>query len=288
MKVRTKKKIGRVVLYVLVVAIVIWTVAPFAWLIIASISTKKDLITLTLKWLPETPTLENYKAMLFGTSGNTTDAASQFMQAMINSLIVAAVVTAISLIIGLLASYAYSRFRFRGKSTLMNITMFTRMLPAVALIIPLYIILIRMDLLDSLTGLIITHLSFVMPYIVWIMKGYIDGIPVELEESAMIDGCSRLRAFAKIILPVAATGLAATVIFAFILSWNEFFYAVNFTKTLNSKTLSVLLTEFSSKFGPNFVLTSTAGVIASLPPVLVALIFQKYIISGLSSGAVKG
>jgi multiple sugar transport system permease protein len=288
MKISTKKRIGRIVLYVLVAVIVIWTVAPFAWLIVASISTKKDLITLPLRWFPQQPTLENYKAMLFGTSGNTTDAASQFMHALINSLIVACVVTVISLIIGLLASYAYSRFRFRGKSTLMNVTMFTRMLPAVALIIPLYIILIRMDLLDTLTGLIITYLSFVMPYIVWIMKGYIDGIPMELEESAMIDGCSRLRAFVRIILPVAATGLAATVIFAFILSWNEFFYAVNLTQTLASKTLPVLLTEFSSKFGPNFVLTSTAGVIASLPPVLIALIFQKYIISGLSSGAVKG
>ncbi len=288
MKISTKKRVGRIVLYVLVVVIVIWTVAPFAWLIIASISTKKDLITLPLRWFPQQPTLENYKAMLFGTSGNTTNAASQFMHALTNSLIVACVVTVISLIIGLLASYAYSRFRFRGKSTLMNVTMFTRMLPAVALIIPLYIILIRMDLLDTLTGIIITYLSFVMPYIVWIMKGYIDGIPMELEESAMIDGCSRLKAFVRIILPVAATGLAATVIFAFILSWNEFFYAVNLTQTLDSKTLPVLLTEFSSKFGPNFVLTSTAGVIASLPPVLIALIFQKYIISGLSSGAVKG
>jgi multiple sugar transport system permease protein len=120
------------------------------------------------------------------------------------------------------------------------------------------------------------------------MKGYIDGIPIELEESAMIDGCSRLGAFRRVVLPVAATGLAATVIFAFILSWNEFFYAMNFTQTLDSKTLPVLLTEFSSKFGPNFVLASTAGVIASVPPVLVALLFQKYIISGLSSGAVKG
>lgn len=288
MKIRTKKKIGRVVLYTLVLLIVIWTIAPFAWLIISSISSKKDLITVPLRWFPQQPTLENYKAMLFGTSGNTTDAASQFMKAMTNSLIVAGVVTVISLIIGLLASYAYSRFRFRGRNSLMNLTMFTRMIPAVALIIPLYIILIKMNLIDTLTGLIITYLSFVMPYIVWIMKGYIDGIPVELEESAMIDGCSRLRAFVRIILPVAATGLAATVIFAFILSWNEFFYAMNFTQTLDSKTLPVLLTEFSSKFGPNFVLTSTAGVIASLPPVLVALIFQKYIISGLSAGAVKG
>ncbi len=288
MKIRTKKRIGRIVLYVLVAIIIIATIAPFAWLVIASVSTKTDLLKLPLRWLPENPTLDNYKAMLFGTSGNTTDAATQFLAAMKNSLIIAGIVVGASLAVGLLAAYAYSRFRFRGRQGLLNLTLFTQMIPAVALVIPLYMIFLNLGLLDTRTALIITYLSFVLPYIVWIMKGYIDGIPIELEESAMIDGCSRLKSFFRVVLPVAATGLAATVIFAFILSWNEFFYAMNFTSTIDAKTLPVLITEFSSKFGPNFVLASTAGVLASLPPVLVALIFQKYIISGLSAGAVKG
>ena len=120
------------------------------------------------------------------------------------------------------------------------------------------------------------------------MKGYMDGIPTELEKSALIDGCTRLASFFRIVLPLARTGLAATTIFAFIISWNEFFYALNFTSTMRSKTLPVLITEFSSKYGTDYVLTATSGVIASLPPVLLALIFQKYIIAGLTSGAVKG
>ena len=285
---KAKKIRSRVILYVLVVLIVVWTVSPFLFLIIASISRKKDLLQVPYKWFPAHPTLKNYKDMLFGTSGNTASAAAKFMSSMRNSLVVTLVVVAISLFVGLLAAYAYSRFRFRGRDVMMNITMFTRMIPAVAVIIPLYMILLKLKLVDTRLGLIITYLSFVLPYITWIMKGYIDGIPQELEESAMIDGCSRLGAFFRIVLPMAATGLAATVIFAFILSWNEFFYAMNFTQTQNAKTLSVVLTEFSSKFGPNFVLSATAGVIAAAPPVIIALIFQKYIISGLSAGAVKG
>jgi len=288
MRHRTRKRLGRVVLYVLVAIIVVWTVAPFAWLFIASISSKVDLTAVPLRWWPAQPSFANYSAMLMGTSGNTTDAVSQFGGALRNSLIITLIVVAISLFVGLLASYAYSRFRFRGHGPLMNLTLFTQMIPAVVLIIPIYILCLQFRLLDTRLGLIITYLSFVLPYLVWILKGYLDGIPVDLEEAAMIDGCSRMGAFFRVVLPVAATGLAATVIFAFILSWNEFFYAMNFTQTLASKTLPVLLTEFSSKFGPDFVLAATAGVLASLPPVAVALIFQKYIISGLSAGAVKG
>ncbi|MDR0784152.1 MAG: carbohydrate ABC transporter permease [Propionibacteriaceae bacterium] len=285
---KLRKRLRRVVLYGLASLILVWTIAPFAWLVIASVSTKADLIAKPLRWLPAKPTLQNYRDMLFGTAGRTTDAASQFMGAFTNSLIITITVVIIALMVGLLASYAYSRFRFRGHSGLLNLTLFTQMIPAVVLIIPLYIVFRQVGLLDTKAGLIITYLSFVLPYLVWILKGYIDGIPTDLEEAAMIDGCGRLGAFVRVVLPVAATGLAATVIFAFILAWNEFFFAMNFTQTLASKTLPVVLTEFSSKFGPNFVLAATAGVLASLPPVLVALIFQKYIITGLSAGALKG
>jgi multiple sugar transport system permease protein len=145
-----------------------------------------------------------------------------------------------------------------------------------------------MGLMNHKIGLIIIYLSFVMPFVIWIMRGYLANIPVELEEAARIEGCSRMRAFFTIILPLSASGLAATTIFAFILSWNEFFYALNFTTTLTAKTLPVVITEFSSKFGADYIMTSTGGVIASLPPVLLGLFFQRYILEGLTSGAVKG
>ncbi len=285
---KTKKRIERVILYLLVLLIVIVVIAPFGWMIISSISTKADLLKKPMRWFPEHPTLDNYRAMLLGTSSSTTDAASQFLAALKNSLTVTLSVTVLALAVGLIASYAFSRFRFRGHDLMLNTILFTQMIPAIAIIIPMYTIMLRLKLLDSKWSLIITYLSFVLPYLIWLMKGYIDSIPTDLEEAAQIDGCSRMKSFFLVVLPVASTGLAATVIFAFILSWNEFFYAVNFTSTAASKTLPVLITEFSSKFGANFILACTAGVLASLPPVLISLIFQRYIISGLSAGAVKG
>ncbi len=285
---KLKRVLKRVVLYILVILIVVVVVAPFLWMVISSISTKADLLYKPMRWFPEKPTFENYSAMLLGTSSRTTDAASQFISALKNSCIVTFSVTGIALLVGLIAAYAFSRFRFRGRNFLLNATLSTQMIPAVAIIIPMYTIMVNLKLLDTKWSLIITYMAFVLPYLIWLLKGYIDGIPTDLDEAALIDGCSRVQSFFIVVLPVAATGLAATVIFAFILSWNEFFYAVNFTSTTAAKTLPVLITEFSSKFGANYILTCTAGVLTSLPPVVVALIFQRYIISGLASGAVKG
>lgn len=285
---KTKKVIGRIILYLLVLLIVFIVLAPFAWMFLCSISAKTDLISKPYHWWPAHPTLQNYRDMIFGTGSTTTDAANQFLAAFRNSLIIALCCTAVSLLIGLLASFAFSRFRFRGRTLALNTVLFMQMIPPIALIIPMYMIMLRLRLMDNRWALIIIYLSFTLPFVTWIVKSYIDGISTDLEEAAMIDGCGRLQAFFKVVLPVSASGLAATTIFAFIISWNEFFYALNFTSTLRSKTLPVLITEFSSKFGNDFILTSTAGVLASLPPVLIALIFQKYIISGLSSGAVKG
>ncbi|PWM39345.1 MAG: carbohydrate ABC transporter permease [Clostridiales bacterium] len=284
---KLKHVLKRTGLYALVLLIVVYVLAPYLWMVISSISTKVDLMEVPLKFIPRHPTLQNYKDMLLGTSNSTTDAASQFMYAMKNSAIVTVCVTAVSMAVGILASYAFSRFRFRFKQQTFMAILFTQMIPPIAIIIPLYMIMLRAKLLDNIWALTVVYLSFVLPFVIWIMKGYIDGIPTELEESAMIDGCGRLRSFFLIVLPVASTGLAATTIFAFIISWNEFFYALNFT-SLAAKTLPVLITEFSSKYGADYILTCTSGVIASLPPVLLALIFQKYIIAGLTSGAVKG
>lgn len=288
MKRKAKKITGRVILYLLVALIVVTVLAPYLWMFICSLSTKADLIAKPYKWIPQHPTLQNYKDLIFGTNNTTTDAANQFVMALKNSLIISVCCTGVSLLVGLLASFAFSRFRFRGKGIALNTILFMQMIPPIALLIPMYMLMLRLNLMDNKWALIIIYLSFTLPFVIWIMKGYLDGIPMELEEAAWIDGCGKLKSFFVVVLPISASGLASTTIFAFIIAWNEFFYALNFTSTLSSKTLPVLITEFSSKFGNDFILTSTAGIMASLPPVLIALIFQKYIISGLSSGAVKG
>ena len=275
---KVKKSMGRLVLYLLVLIILVFTVAPYLWLIISSISTKVELLDRNIFLIPENPTFVNYERLM----------SKDFIPAVTNSVIVTSSVVLISLVLGVLAAYAYSRFRFRGRTMLLNTTLFTQMIPPIALIIPMYIIFKNLGMMNTKETLIIVYLSLVLPYLIWIMKSYIDGIPLELEEAAMIDGCSKLRSFLTVVIPVVSTGLAATVIFAFIITWNEFFYAFSLTKTLAAKTLPVLIFDFNSKFGADYVMSATAGVLASLPPVLVALIFQKYIISGLSAGAIKG
>ena len=272
-----KKFLGRVVLYTLVLIIVTVTAAPYLWLIISSVSNKIELLERKIFLIPKHFTLTNYVNLM----------SRDFIPAAINSIVITSSVVAISLILGVIAAYAYSRFEFRGRGSLLSLSLFTQMIPPIALIIPMYIIFKRLDLVNHRSTLIVIYLSLVLPYLIWIMKSYIDVTPKDLEEAAMIDGCSRLRSFYHVVLPVIKTGLAATVIFAFIITWNEFFYAFSLTKTLDAKTLPVLIYDFNSKFGANYVMSATAGVIASLPPVLVALFFQKYIISGLSAGAIK-
>ena len=277
MKIRTKKRLGRIVLYALVAVIVLITFAPYLWLIISSISTKAELLERKIFLIPENPTFVNYQNLI----------AKDFLPAAANSIIVTVSVVAISVVLGMLAAYAYSRFRFRGSTLLLNTSLVTQMIPPIALIIPMYIIFKALGWMNHRETLVIIYLSLVLPYLIWIMKSYIDSIPRELEEAALIDGCSRLRAYFTVIVPVVSTGLAAAVIFSFIITWNEFFYAFSMTKTLAAKTLPVLIYDFNSKFGADYVMSATAGVVASLPPVLIALIFQKYIISGLAAGAVK-
>jgi multiple sugar transport system permease protein len=287
-KIKIKKAAGRVILYLLAIVIAIYVLAPYLWMIITSISTKNDLLSMPQRWFPQHPTLQNYISILEGTNNTTSDAAAEFIYGLKNSGIVAFSVTLITLFIGIPASYAFARLNFRGKNAGLLTIILTQMIPPIAIIIPLYMIVLKLNFYDNLVSLILVYLSFILPFVIWIMRGYFASIPNELEEAAKIDGCSQMGAFFRIVLPIASAGLAVTIIFAFIISWNEFFYAFNFTSTLASKTLPVVITEFSDKHGENYMMTCTGGVLASLPPVVLALFTQKLIINGLTAGAVKG
>lgn len=273
-------------IYILVIIIFVFTVAPFSWLIISSISTKTEILSIPPHWIPHNPTLASYKAIFFG-GARTTRTARYFKNALINSVIVAGSVTVFCLIIGSMASYSFTRIKFKGRQSILLLILTTQMIPAVAIIIPLYIVMMNFHLLDTYMGLFIAYSSFILPLMIWIMMGYFQAIPKDIEDAARIDGCSRMGALVKVVLPLAAPGLAATGIFAFIIAWNEFFIALILT-SINAKTLPVLVSEFSTKFGADYVMMSTGGVLASLPPVVLALAFQKFIIKGLTGGAVKG
>jgi multiple sugar transport system permease protein len=286
-------RLRRLLLYGAALLVVVETIAPVLWMVITSISEGKELLNLPPHWLPEQPTLERYQAILgsgqvnlWGATAASPGAA--FLRGVLNSLVVAGTTTAICLVFGLLASYAFARLRFRGKQLLMISLLAVQMLPAIALVIPLFFIIRLLNLVDTPASLILTYSGFTITYTVWVLTSYLNSLPVELEEAAFLDGCSHLQALRHVTLPLAVPGLIAVGIFSFLIAWNEFLYALVFTHTAAAKTLPVVISEFSTQFGLDYGMVMTGGVIASIPPVLLALIFQRYIVQGLSAGAIKG
>jgi multiple sugar transport system permease protein len=282
---RNRHLIRRILLYVAVLFIVVWTIAPYVWLIISSLSYRIDLLQVPLQWIPRRITLDNYRD-LFIVSGGSNMNATLFIRALRNSSIIAFSATFVALILGVFSAYALARLKFPGSNASVVLMMGVQMLPPIAIVIPVYVLLRQFKLLDTHYGLVLVYLSFVLPLVVWLMRSYFASIPSELEDAARIDGCTRLGALFRIILPLAGPGLVSVAVFAFIAAWNEYLYAFIMT-TANAKTLPVLIGEFSTKLGLQYLRIAAAGVLASLPPVILALIFQRYIMQGLTAGSVK-
>lgn len=257
--------------------------APPLWLFISSIADLKDLLRIPLRWIPENPSLFRYQEILFGSGPE-----SEFRTIMLNSIYVAAFVTIICVTLGVLAAYAFSRLRFPGKEKILFILLFSYMLPPIAIIIPLYQIFSGLKMLDTREALILVYSAILVPFVIWMMRTYFDTIPRDLEDAAKIDGCTSLQTLFWVILPLSLPGIVATLLFAFLMSWEEFFIALILTSTPRAKTIPVAIAEFSGRHSIDFGMMATGGVLASLPPVFIALFFQKYIIGGLLSGAVKG
>ena len=261
--------------------------APFAWLLISSISPSTELLSTDPHWWPENPTMDRYKAILSSAPGGD-NVAANFRLAMVNSFIVATGTTVVSLLVGALGGYAFARLKFRFRRTSLFAFLAIYMLPPIALVIPLYLAMANLDLLDTKTGLIITYCSIVTPFSLWTMSNYFLSMPPDLEDAARVDGCTRLGALFWVILPLARPGLLTTGMFGFLLAWDEFLFSLIFTSTTQAKTIPVAIAEFTGKFSSDFGLIAAGGVLAAVPPLILALLFQRYIVGGLTSGAVKG
>lgn len=260
--------------------------APLAWLAISSISTREELLSVPPHWLPEAPTLAHYRNILFP-APDTPEVARTYRHALVTSLVVALTVTAIGVGISALAAYSLGRLRFRGQRVLMIGILATRMLPAISIVIPLYLVAYNLGLIDTRTVLVLLYLSFTLPFSTWLMAAFIRDLPGELEDAARVDGCSRLGALARVILPLALPGIAATGIFTFIMAWDEFFFALVFTSTPASKTVPVAISEFTGRYVVDYPAMTTGGVLGAVPPVLLALVFHRWLIRGLTAGALK-
>jgi multiple sugar transport system permease protein len=281
-----RRWLGNTLLYAAMLIAVVVVLAPFAWLLISSVAAPVDLIRRPLQWIPSHIDFDRFAQLTFGSSPD--DTAQGFRSAIVNSTVIASVVTVVSLIAGTLAAYAFARLRFPGRGWLILAFLATYMLPPIALILPLYQIMNLLHLRDTQLALIIVYSSFVTPFVIWIMRGYIATISSDLDDAARIDGCSRLGALWRVIVPVALPGLLSTGLLAFLMAWDEFLYALILTQTNAAKTLPVAINDFIGRFGVDFGLLATGGVIAAVPPVLIAFVFQRYIVAGLTTGGVKG
>jgi len=281
------RRLNRWFLFVLTIPVLLFIYMPVFYLLLTSISTRAELLSVPMHWIPQNPTLKNYIDILTpGTA--TSEVARTFKVTLRNSLVVASSVTVISLVVGSLAAYALSRMRVHFRTPIMLGIMGTRMIPEVSLVIPLYIIAVRVGIYNTPLVLILTYLSFALPFAIWLMAAFFETIPIELEDAARMDGASHLRTLFSIILPISAPGLVSTALFVFLTAWDEFFFALLFTSTIAAKTVPVAIAEFTGRYVVDVGGMMTGGVLAAIPPVLLSLIFSRYIVRGLTAGAVKG
>jgi ABC-type sugar transport system permease subunit len=293
------KRLRKVGLYTGVAVIAFWSLAPFYILVNASLSNTNGILNQPPDWYPSPITFESYRAVTFGEDLKSSGAeerqagnvqAKAILISMKNSAIVAIAVTIINVLIGAPAGYAYARYaRFRFTSISLWVLMMTRMIPPLTLAVPFFMIFRRIGLLDSKLGLVIALTSVILPLSVWIMKGYFETLPANMERAAMVDGATRFQSFRRVVVPVAIPGLVAAAIFCFLVAWNEFIYAILLTSTLDSQTLPTRIVQFvASQRFYNPGLLFAAGVFAIIPPVLITLLFQRYLLRGMLAGAVKG
>lgn len=263
---------------VLVALLLVFLLAPFVWMVIYSVYPPDALQQDPPDLAPSQITIASYTKLLSDGS---------FLTAMANSAIVAISTTIICMLLGSGCAYAIARYRFRGRQVLLMGMLTVQAIPVIVLAIPLFILLRAFGLYDELLGLIVTYTAFILPLVVWMLVGFFEGIPPSLERAAMIDGCNRLQIMIKIAFPLAAPGLAATAVLAFITSWSDFFLAKVLTSS-RATTLPVKTAAFQGLFAMDYTAAATAGVITAIPVLILAMLAQKWIIRGLVEGAVKG
>ena len=294
----------RIFLFLCSVVFLVYVLAPVAWLVSSSLQRDAEITSRPPHWIPHEPTLENFEAIFQArdkkvtyetrrrgdpaTGGYIPSTAKDLIPSMWNSLVVAVSVVLLNLIVAVPAAYAMAKIRFIGRSTSIYFMLTTRVIPDIALVVPFFLFIRTFGLLDTLGSLVITYLAITVPFSIFILVGYFESLPDELDKAARVDGCSRLQTLLRVYVPLALPALVAVILFTFLTSWNEFLLALMFTQTPNSQTMPIVVASFASDFTISFAFINAAGVLAVVPPVLMAVLFERYIVSGLTAGAVKG
>ena len=260
-----------------VLIMIVYVVGPFVWMLLSSFETRAQLFSRPPTWFPTSLYLQNYRSILSDPT---------LMQTLRNSTVVATFTAVASLTLGSLAAYAFARMRMPGRNTIFVFILGTQMLPGIAILVPLYITMRSLGLIFTYQGLVIAYLTFNLPYVIWLLRAFFVTIPLEIEEAARLDGCSRIGAILRVILPLSAPGFISTGIFAFVGAWNEFLIASVMTNNA-TKTFPVRMAQFIGEEATAFEHMFAAAVLGTIPVVILAMVFQRYIISGLTEGGVK-
>ena len=265
--------------YPLAALLVLVSLFPFAWMALSSIKELHELYTVPPTWVPVAPTLANYKKVVF---------ASTIPRYFLNSVIIALGSTMIALLFAVPAAYGFARFQFRGRRFCQACILAGQMLPTAAIIVPLFIVMRVLGLLNTYAGLIVVYLILTLPLSVWMLIGYFRAIPFDIEEAAIVDGASRLGVLLRITFPLSLPGVVAVLIYSFITAWNEFIFALCFALDSRVRTLPIGLAEFSTEFNTDWGAVMAASMVTTVPILVMFFAMQRLFISGLTSGATQG
>ena len=280
---RERRLLSQLLTYLAVLVLVVVTLAPLVWLFIMSISSATDLTARPLHWLPDEVDLSRYLRLVTIAAHS---AGEEFVYALRNSLLASCSATAIALLAGIPAAYSFSRHP--GRIGLLYAVLGTYMMPPVAFILPLYFAFAALGLLNNVLALTIVYCTILLPFVTWLLKANFDNVPREIEEAARIDGARLFGLLRHVTLPIAKAGLGTATLFAVLLAWDEFFYALLYTSDNRAKTIPVAIADFAAGRATDYGLISAAGVLAALPPLIIAFFLQKSLIAGLAQGGVKG
>jgi N,N'-diacetylchitobiose transport system permease protein len=277
--IHARRRLGTGLANVTALAVLAVMIFPIYWMVATAFKNGRDILSLEPKWFPPTLTLDNFA-----------DAISRphFAEDVVNSVVIVAGTVVISLVCAFLAGVAVARFNFKGRAPFIVAMLAVQMIPLNALIIPVYLMLDGIGLTDALPGVIVTYMAFVLPFMVWTLRGFVANVPIELEEAAQIDGCSRVGAFRRILLPLVAPGLVATAIFGFIQAWNEYIVAYVLLRSPEKQTLTVWLASFTTNHGTDWGPLMAGATLTAIPVVIFFLLVQRHVASGLVAGSVKG
>ena len=285
------RALSRGLLWVLVAVMAAWSLGPIVWIFISSISVRAELYSVPPHWIPEAPTLQPYRTVLVegeGFRGAAGQAAAQLIRAgLFNSLVISASTTVLVMALAPLLGYVFGRLEFPGRRALFYFVLALIALPGWPIIIGLFPMMASLQLLDTRIGLILVLFAYRIPFEMWFMTGYFRAVPGEIEDAARVDGCTRLQALYRVTIHMVRPGVVAVSIISFLHSWNFFLLPLIMAYTLRSKPLTVTITEFVGQYYVHWDLMSAATIIAIVPPVVMVMLFQRHIVTGLSAGAIK-